>query len=141
MNKPNALFWVIAVIALLWNIMGLSAFTVDTFFSEMLQSSYTAAQITAVENAPIWSKIAYGTATITGFLAAVFLLMKKKLAVNLFLISLLASVVHGIYISIVMGAPELFGTFQGIIFPVIIIVLDLFFYLYSKKCAAKGWIK
>ncbi len=141
LQKPTVLFWIVAIIALLWNIMGLSAFLMDVFAPEISQADYTAAQIEMAASAPLWYKIAYGVATITGFLGAVLLIARKKYAIPLFLVSLIASIFHSAYIIIGIDGMNNFGFLAGLIFPLIIIVLDLFFWWYSKYALSKGWIK
>lgn len=140
MNKPTTLFWVIAILALLWNLMGITAFLMDTFAQEMMLEGYTQAQIDVAMAAPFWTKIAYGVATITGLLGAFMLLARKAWAVPLFLISLIASVFHSGYIIFGMDGMDTFGAFEGLILPLIIIVLDVFFWQYAKRSRAKNWI-
>lgn len=140
LTKATALFWIVAIIALIWNLMGLTAFLMDTFAPELSQVGFTAEQIEMASSAPFWTKIAYGTATITGFLAAVMLIAKKKLAIVLFLISLIASIFHSGHIIVGMDGMNVFGLWMGLAFPLLIIVLDLFFWWYSKYALQKNWI-
>lgn len=141
MNKPKTLFWVIAVVALLWNLAGISAFLMDTFAKDMMLEGYTQEQIDVASNAPLWTSVAYGIATITGLLGALMLLARKKWAVSLFLISLIASIFHSGYIIFGMDGLQTFGTFEGVVFPLIIVILDMFFWWYSRSASVKGWLK
>ncbi|WP_186434707.1 hypothetical protein [Dokdonia sp. Hel_I_53] len=140
-QKPTALFWIVAIVALLWNVMGLSAFLMDAFAPEISQASYTAEQIEMAASAPLWYKIAYGIATITGFLASLMLVARKTYAVPLFLVSLIASIVHAAYIIISIDGVNNFGLLGGLIFPLIVVLLGLFFWWFSKYSLSKGWIK
>ena len=40
-NKPGALFWVIGVIALIWNLMGVSAYLMQAYQTESYKAMYT----------------------------------------------------------------------------------------------------
>ena len=93
-QKPGTLFWIIAIVLFLWNIMGVSSFIIDTFFTEMVAGSYTETQMEVIHNTPMWSKALYGIATISGLLAAFFLLTRKLIAVRIYLISLLVVFIH-----------------------------------------------
>ncbi len=141
MTKPNALFWIVAIVALIWNLMGITAFLVDTFAAEAMMEGYTEAQKEVHLAAPIWSKVAYGAATITGILGAIALVARKKWAVSLFFLSLLASIVHSGYIIFGMDGMNNFGIGNGLIFPLLIIILDLFFWWYSKFAQTRGWLR
>lgn len=139
-NKPTTLFWVVAVILVIWNLMGASAFIVDNFFPETLTATYSEEQVDFINSNPIWAKVFYGIATIGGLLAAILLLARKKLAVRIYLISLLAVFIHTIYQVGMSGAMEIFGMFEGLVFPLIIVILAVFEYWFSKYSAIKGWL-
>ena len=140
-NKPKALFWIIAIIALLWNLMGLSEFIKTAFFVEMYADTYTEIQMDAIRNAPIWTDVLFGISTITGVLASIMLLMRKKVAIQLFVISVLTVIGHTLGAILALDSIGLFGMGEGLIFPLVIIVLDIFFYWFSKHSYKKGWIQ
>jgi len=58
-NKPSKGFWVIAIIAILWNIMGTFQFLSATVLKEMLYETLTNNQIALFENLPIWYTIIF----------------------------------------------------------------------------------
>lgn len=139
-NKPNALFWVIAISALLWNLMGLSEFIKTVSFVELYAETYTEVQMDAIRNAPMWINALFGISTITGVLASIMLLLKKKAAIRLFAISVIAVIAQtagGIFVLDTIG---IFGMGQGLLFPLVIIVLDIFFYWFSTYSHKKRWI-
>lgn len=139
-NKPTKLFWAIAIVLLIWNLMGVTSFIFDTFFTEMIASSYTEAQMEIITTTPIWSKALYGIATIGGLLAAFFLITRKLIAVRIYLISLLAVFIHTAYQITVVDTMETFGIGQGLIFPLIIAIIAVFEYWWSKYSASKKWL-
>lgn len=139
-NKPSTLFWVVAVILLLWNFMGAAAFITDNFFTELLSESYSEIQIAYVRDTPLWAKIMYGIATLGGLLAAILLIARKTAAVKVYLVSLLAVIIHTIYQVGISDATEIFETFEGLVFPLIIVVLAIFEYWFSKYSNSKGWL-
>ncbi len=139
-TKPNTLFWIIAVILVLWNLMGASAFIVDNFATDMIADAYTAEQMAVIESTPLWAKVLYGISTLGGLLAAILLIARKLAAVRVYLISLLALIIHTVYNIGFENAMEVFGVGQGLIFPLVILFLAVFEYWYSKYCASKGWL-
>lgn len=139
-NKPRALFWVITVILVLWNLMGAAAFITDNFFTEMIAEAYTPEQMEVIKGSPMWTVSLYGVATIGGLLASLLLLARKIGAVKVYLISLIAVLIHTIYQIAFANGMEVFGVGQGLIFPLVIVVLSVFEYWWSTYAASKGWL-
>ncbi|WP_396596748.1 hypothetical protein [Dokdonia sp. R86516] len=140
-QKPSTLFWIIAIVLLLWNLMGASAFIVDTFFTDTLAGTYNEEQMNAINATPIWSKVLYGISTIGGLVAAILLITRKTSAIKVYAISLIAIIIHTVYNIGFADAMELFGVGEGLIFPLVIIVLAIFEYWWSRYSASRGWLK
>ena len=97
MNKPNKAFWIIAVLALLWNLMGVYQFYLGSFALERIRDSVSVEEFTIMESLPSWYAFVFGIAVFTGVLGCFLLLARKKLAVPLFGISLLTVLVIEFY--------------------------------------------
>ena len=72
-SKPNALFWIIAIVfGLLWNAYGVYLFVFETFLAtpELFAEMYTPEQLELKDNLPGWYTVVYGIATIGGLLGA-----------------------------------------------------------------------
>ena len=93
-TKPNTAFWIIAVLALLWNLMGVFNFLASNFMKEMISEAYSEKEILLLDALPSWYAIIFGIAVFTGLLGCILLLMRKKAAVSLFFISLLAVLIQ-----------------------------------------------
>ncbi|MCF6356805.1 MAG: hypothetical protein L3J54_03275 [Draconibacterium sp.] len=87
----------------------------------------------------MWHKLVYGIATICGLLGAIGLLMKKRWAITLFLISLVAVAIQFLYGLFGTNASEAYGVF-AIIMPIIVTIISALLWYYAKKCEAKGWL-
>ena len=141
-NKPNTGFWIIAVIALIWNIMGVFAYLGQTvLMTDELKSALPTEQIELINSSPSWLNIVFAIAVFSGLLACLLLLMRKKLAVPLFAISLLMVLIQNIYGWLGTNAAEVYGSVQGYIMPLIVIIISIFLYFYSKGAAQKGWLR
>lgn len=139
-SQPNALFWGIAVIALLWNVMGLFQFIMPLVNPELMLEGYNDASRALFYNLPTWYWIVFGIATITGFIAAIAQLLRKPVAVAVFFISMLAVFVVEAYWILATGAIEVMGI-TTIIMPFLVVVLSVVFYALSKRFARRGWLK
>ncbi|GAB5399586.1 MAG: hypothetical protein Aureis2KO_11710 [Aureisphaera sp.] len=138
-NKPSAAYWVIAVIALLWNLMGLFQFAVSNFMEDTMVDSYTPEQLELVNNLPSWYNIVFGVAVIGGVLGCIFLLIRKKLAVTLFLLSMIAVVIQMGYWIFATDVMDVMGV-GSVIMPILVIIVAIFLYMYSKSAVKKGWL-
>ena len=141
-NKPTTGFWVIAVIALLWNLWGVFAYLGQTvLLTDEVKALMPAEQVALIESTPSWLNIVFAVATVGGALASLLLLMRRKLAVPLFALSLIAVIIQMGYSWFATDAAEIYGAVQGYVLPTIVILFGLFLYMYSKKCAGKGWLR
>lgn len=142
-TKPNKSFLIIGILALLWNIMGLFQFIMAAFMQDtMLETygeTYTPQQMELFLNTPSWYYVVFGICTITGFLGSITLLLKKKIAVPLFLVSLVTVFVVQGYWILGTQAIALLGT-EAIIMPMLVIVTSIFLYFYCKGARQNNWL-
>jgi len=139
-QKPNTAFWIIAVLALLWNIIGVYMWLYEYFLmTDEIRDSLPPEQIEIMANAPNWNIYLYGLAVITGLLASLLLLIRKKLSVGLFMLSLIAVLMLQLYWMFAMDIVEKMGP-QSLIMPLIVIAIAIFEYFYSKGAARNGWL-
>ena len=102
MNNPIIIpkwFWAVSILALVWYLFGAYQFlTSITMTAAGLAPMVDAGQITQdyadfYLAMPISVKVLFGTATLGGALASIFLLLRKHGAKSLFIISLFAAIV------------------------------------------------
>ena len=139
MNMPRY-FIVIAIVLLLWNLMGLAAFAMQytADLTELAKSDPVTAQAFAAM--PAWVWIAYAIAVGAGTLGAVLLLMKKAAAASLFLLSLIAVVVQFGYTFLGTDLLALKGP-SVIAFPAFIVVMAIIQLLYARNLVGKGVLR
>ncbi|MEM7087095.1 MAG: hypothetical protein AAF489_12990 [Bacteroidota bacterium] len=139
-NKPNKWFWIIAVLALLWNLMGVSRYLMQAYNVESFRADFNPDQLALMDGSPAWLTAVFAIAVFSGLLACVALLMKRKLAVILFGISLLFVLIQMISVWTTTDTITIFGTLDGIVMPMIVIVISIFLYYYSKGASQRGWL-
>ncbi len=138
-NKPKAGFWIIAVLALIWNLMGVLAYLAQAFMTEEAKALLPEAERALYDNVPAWATAAFAIAVFGGILASLALIFRKKLAKPLFLISLAGILVQMIYNFFISGAMDVYGP-GGMIMPAMIVMIGVFLYMYSKNIITKGWL-
>lgn len=139
-GKPPTAFWIIAGVALVWNLIGWLLFYMQVSATdEVLRAAYGEAEYEYLSTIPTWVTIAYGTAVTAGVLGCVFLLMRKLWAIPLFIVSLVAILVQDTYSFVLSDAMKVFGT--GVIaIPIVVLVIAIGLVFYSRSAKDKGWI-
>lgn len=138
-SKPNIWFWVIGVVGLIWNGLGSMNYVMHTTNSEALQESYTPEQLAFVDASPAWVTGAFALAVWGGLLGCLLLLLRKKWAVPVLLISLIGILGQAVYNFFLSNASEVFGS-ELYIMPPIVILIGIGLYFYARSSAKKGWI-
>tara|TARA_R110002110_G_scaffold218961_4_gene433050 strand:+ start:21 stop:452 length:432 start_codon:yes stop_codon:yes gene_type:complete len=133
-------FWIVSVLALLWNGAGVAA-----FIDQLTLTTADLAQMPETKRAvfsgpPLWTMIAFGLAVLAGFLGSIFLLLRKKIAVSLFILSLAAVVVQLTSYFIVDGYLEYLND-QGWTMTVLIVVVAIALIWYSRSMARRGILR
>lgn len=139
-TKPTATFWIISVLALLWNIMGVMAYIMHvTMTPETLQALPAEEQVLYTD-VPVWATAAFAIAVWGSTLACVLLILRRKLATPVFIISFAAIIVQMVHQLFISKSIEVYGP-GGAVMPAMIILIAAFLIWYSRKATALGWLK
>jgi len=129
-------FWIGAIFSLIWNGFGLAAYGADITMSAGDFAKLTAEEQNLYANRPFWASAAFAVAVIAGFLAAIMLLLRRRIAVRLFLLSLIAVLVQFASFFALNGYTEYFnqvGWFMPISIPILAIAFFLLAYWAENK--------
>ncbi len=151
-DKAPAPTWfkVVAILGLLWNLLGVIAFFWITLLMEKLltpealaalpeaERASVEAQLAIVQATPVWATIAFAVAVFGGFLGCVFLLMRKNLAVLMFQLSLVGLIVQNVHSYLVANATDVYGA-GAIVQSVLVLVIAVFLLWVSMKARKEGW--
>lgn len=135
-NKPAVAFWVIGVIALIWNLMGVFAYLAQTYMTDDALALLPQGDQDYINNSPAWVTAAFAVAVFAGALGCIALLMRKKLATTLLILSFLAVMVQQVYQFFIQDYIDISGA--KAVMPLMIIVVSAFLVWYSKNQTDKG---
>ena len=138
-NKPGLLFWIIGVLALLWNAMGIKAYLDQAYQTETYLENTPQEMLELAADTPSWVTAAFAVAVFASTFACILLLLRKRLAQLLFLLGFLAVILQTLYTTSVEGIFDTLETFNLVMF-IMIPVIAFFLYFYSKSAAKKGWL-
>lgn len=133
-------FWIIAGAAVLWNLMGVAAYLGDVMMSEEALAQMPQEQRALAESTPAWVTGVFAVAVFAGLGGAILLLIRKKLAVTVFSVSLAAVVVQMGYVLFVQNAISVLGAGAAAM-PVAIVVIAALLVWFSRSSSAKGWLQ
>ena len=136
-NKPKTGFWIIGILALIWNLMGVMAYLQLAYSREEYMAKLPVEQQALYENVPAWATGAFAIAVFGGALACILLLLRKKMATFVFLISLIGVLVQMSHSFFMTDSLEVLGP-GGLVMPMLIIVVAIFLWWYSKDAEKKG---
>ena len=130
--KTPIWFWIIAVLALLWNIMGLAAYFQQFMMSAEAFAALRPEQQELLISQPFWLTGAFATAVFAGFVGSISLLLRKRIAVRLFLLSMLAVFIQfgGLFMAFDYANVLIGGEW---IMPILVPVSAIALYLYARK--------
>ncbi len=133
-TKPPVWFWIVSVLALIWNGMGVMAYLARAYATdEMIAALPEEQQAEFLVEYPTWYTAAFAIAVFAGALGCVSLLLRKKIAYVLFLLSGLSAIIQHTYLFMNVDMPSM-------VMPVMVIVVCLFLIWFSKNSISKGWI-
>jgi len=135
--KPTTSFWIIGIIALIWNLMGVFAYLQEAYMTVEDLAALPPDQQALFENVPAWVTGAFAFAVFGGALGCILLLLRKKLATFVFIISFIGIIAQMTYNLFMSKALEVYGPGR-MIMPIMVIVIGAFLIWYSKKMESKG---
>ncbi|MCK8520241.1 hypothetical protein M0D21_01610 [Aquimarina sp. D1M17] len=137
-NKLPIWFWVIAVLTLVWNIMGVMAYLGQAYMPAEALAVLPQNEQDFYNNMPAWVTAAFAIAVFSGTLGCIALIFRKKWAYSLFIISIIGVIGQTTYNLFIQDYVELSGV--RIIMPIMIIVIGIFLIWFSNYSQKKGWI-
>ncbi len=136
-NKPTTSFWIIGIVALIWNLMGVFKYLQMAYMTAEDLAALPSEQQPLYENIPAWVTAAFALAVFGGALGCILLLLRKKLATFVFIISFVSILAQMTYNILMSKALEVYGP-GAIIMPIMVIAVGAFLLWYSKKMEAQA---
>lgn len=134
-------FWVLAVISLLWNIMGILSFFVHTFITDEALAKLPDNERALYSEYTIWTTIIFAIATFGGLIGSLGLILKRKWAKIFFIISFLAIVPQMIHNVFFTKSIDVYGLAQATTMPVLVVLFGAFLIWFSNYSIKKNWLK
>ena len=145
-GRAPAHLWIVGALALLWNAFGCYDYLMTrlrdtTYLKSMMPGTDPDAILAYVDSFPIWAQIGWGLGVWCGFAGALLLLMRNRLAVWAFALSLIGAVLGLGYQIMNPGGPAGMHEGAGAIMPYVIIAVAAFLLWYAWTAEKKGVLR
>ena len=138
--KPATTFWVVAIIALIWNGMGVAAYLGQVTMSEEVLQALPEDQRNIITSTPVWATGAFALAVWGGLLGSLLLLMRKKLAAPVLIVSFVGIVVQMCHSLFMTNSIDVYGP-GGMVMPVMVLAFGAYLVYFSRREAANGTLQ
>ena len=139
-TKLPVWFWVVAVAALLWNLMGVASYLGFTTMSAEAIAKLPEDQQALLTNYPVWATAAFAIAVFGGVAGSILLLLRQGFTTPVFGVSLTAIVIQMTWCLGLSGAMAVYGV-RSMVMPMLVIVVGAFLLWFSMQSKSKGWLK
>ncbi len=129
--------WIIGIITLLWNMMGAYDYLMTQTRNETYMAQFEQSQLDYFYNFPTLVVVFWALAVWGSILGSILLLMRKRLAVPVFMVSFGSMVITAIYNFGLSEGMKVMGV-GGLIFTVVIFFVALGLVLYSRAMRIRG---
>lgn len=131
-------FWAIGAFALIWNVLGsvnyLSQMNTD------LVASLPETHRAIIEGRPAWATGGFAIAVFGGALGGLLLLLRKSVAVYLFVASLLGTIVTMIHTVNIASSTIDFSAVETLVMILLPLAVAAFLIWYTRYAQSKNWI-
>lgn len=144
--KAPAHLWIVGVLAVLWNGFGAYDYVMTrtkgaAYVESMMPDADANAIMAYINSFPIYASFGWGLGVWGGLVGSILLLMRHRLAVTAFALSLVGAVVGlGYQLIRPPAIPAMHEGFNGVI-PYLIIAIAAALFLYARSLKAKGLLR
>jgi len=135
-NQPTTTFWIISVIALLWNLAGVYAYLSQAYMSTEVIATLSEPEQMYYNNVAAWATASFATSVFAGALGGLTLLFRKKIAYTLLFISLIAVLIQATYNFFIQEFMPVENV--QMIWSLVIILIAVFLVWFSNNAKNKG---
>lgn len=131
-------FWLISVVALLWNVGGAINYLMQTNpeFVSTLPETHRA----IIEGRPIWATGGFAAGVFGGAIGCLLLLLRKSIAFYIFIISLLGIIITMIHTINVASSKISFSSGEIVVMILLPIIVAVGLIGYTKLVMSRNWV-
>jgi hypothetical protein len=134
-GNPPSSFYIIGAVFLVWNVIGFMFYLQHAMMTpENVPEGVDVAMLAFMEATPVWATSAYAIAVNVGMIASVLLLMRKSVAMPLFVVSLIGALILDFDSFVLRDVVAIWGG-GAFIVPSAVIIVGVIEIWYSRSIA------
>ena len=133
--------WVVGVISVMWNAMGAMDYVMTQTRNEGYMSDFTPEQLEFFYSFPSWVVGTWAIAVWAAVLGSLLLLLRRRLAVHAFLISLGGMVITTLHNYVFSNGLELVADVFALVFSAVIVLVGAALLMYSRAMSQRGVLR
>lgn len=134
--RPPMGYWVASALALAWTLIGVASYLMTVYEAGPPMSE---AQRSLQASMPAWVMGAFAIAVFSGAIGSLGLLMRKRWAKTLLLVSLIAVLAQEFWVLVLSETLSVLGTGAAIL-PICVIVVAALLVWLASAAERKGWL-
>ena len=138
--KLPTLFWIVAIAAVIWNLLGVMAYVMQVTMSDEALAALPQAQQALYAAQPAWVTGAFAIAVFAGLGGSIALALRKGLATPILAVSLVAAALQMFYFFAMSNTLAVMGAASAIM-PSLVIIIGVALVWFSTRAKGKGWIR
>ncbi|MFD1315499.1 hypothetical protein [Namhaeicola litoreus] len=140
-NRMPKWYMILAIVLLLWNLMGVGSFVQHIMISNSAEAlaALPEEEATLYGKYPLWTHIAFAVSVIFGVLGCLGLLLKKKWSKPVFVISFVSIVIQMYHSLFIAKATDVYGP-GAVTMPILVILVGLFLIWMADYGIKKGFL-
>lgn len=139
-QQPTRSFWIISGLSLVWNLIGVGTYLATVMATPESLAALPDAERALYTDVPTWATSAFAIAVFVGVLGSVLLLMRRSLAVQLFIVSLVAIVVQMVHALFLSPMLEVLGG-SAAVMPILVTAVGAYLVWFATKEKNKGVLR
>ncbi len=138
--KVPGWFWAVAVLALIWNLMGVMAYLGQAMATPEMMESWPEDTRQMIENRPAWATAAFAIAVWGSTIACILLLLRRALSEKIFILAFIGIMVQMAYNLFVAEQNVDYGPGE-IAMTIMIPAIGIYLIWVARKAKASGWLR
>ncbi|MEO8773016.1 MAG: hypothetical protein ABI295_06665 [Xanthomarina sp.] len=133
-NNLPLYFWVVSITSFIWNAFGVYSYLMEALSISGQLGELSSGRQNFDANLPAWYISAFAIAVFAGLAGSIGLLIRKRWAYIVFIISFLSTGIQQFYVLTEINPRDIFLSLSAI-------VIAVFLVWFSKRAAAREWLK
>ena len=133
-------FWILSLLAITWNAIGVVAYLGESYMTAEQFAKLDPAIQDAYNNRPSFIVAAFAIAVFSGLAGSIFLLLRKKLAVPLLVLSFIAVCTQHVYSFGIAKMHTIVSTFN-VVMAIVVFLIAFALMIFAVSRKKLGWLK